>query len=392
MAAAAASSESPIAYHVWTAVSVVAAALRRKVYIDELAFKIHTNFYIILVGPAALTKTSAINLGARLLHKVDGVVFGPSSATWQSMVKNMKEGAQDVMMPGSSSGIVTHPITIHVGELGTFFKTEDSVMMDVLTELWDCRDGAFTHSTLTTGDNTVENPWINILGATTPTWIKKHIPEDMIGGGLASRIIFVYEDKKASLIAYPSRHIRPDDYHHTQGLLLEDLKRIAAMKGVYRMTDSAYEWGETWYKKHDVEGRPSHLASDRYAAYWGRRYVNIHKLAMIVAAAKRDDTIIHAEDLQEALDMLDATEPSMLKVFESIGQVDEARRINELQGFIKSYGSLTQTELWALVSNIMTQKDFVAGVRSAVESGRFKVVQKNGKPALALGITKEKAE
>ena len=44
---------------------------------------------------------------------------------------------------------------------------------------------------------------------------------------------------------------------------------------------------------------------------------------MILAAAQRDDLIITKEDLIEADQILQTTEASMVKVFESVGVVDK---------------------------------------------------------------------
>lgn len=385
-------SESPLIYHVWTAVSTIAAALRRKVWIDQLEYQYYANFYIVLVGPAGITKTSAINRGKSLLRALgpserSGVYFGPQSATWQSMIKSMGDSAQDVVLPGQTSGITTCPVTISAGELGTFFKVEDSIMMDVLTALWDCPDGPWTHSTLTTGNNTVENPWINLIGGTTPTWIKKHFPEDLIGGGLTSRIVFVYSDRKHQLVAYPARETPPENYHAFKSRLVEDLNEISNLKGIYRLTEEAYEWGTEWYTYHNTH-RPENLASERYSSYLARKQVYVHKLAIILAAAKRNELVITVDDLKEALSMVELVEPSMLHVFESIGQVDEARRMKELVHFVKSYNVLTARELWALVTNIMTYKDFKTTLVSAIENGALVTCTKGGQRAVT--IPKEK--
>lgn len=378
-------SESPIVFHVWTAISTVAGALRRNVWIDQIRYRYYPNFYIVLVGPAAITKTTAINSGKKLLTKVKGVNFGPASATWQSMIKNMAAAAQDltVEVAGKPKTIITCPIHFSVGELGTFFKVEDSVMMEVLIDLWDGHEGVWTHSTLTMGNNSIENPIVNLIGGTTPDWIKRHIPEDMIGGGLASRMLFIYADVKNRLIAFPSREIRSADYFVDEQALQEDLQEIAKLKGPYEISGAAMDWGERWYAEHH-KSRPAHLASDRYSAYIGRKFTLLMKLSIILAASQRDDRVILPEDLTESLSLLDMIEPHMQRVFESIGRVDEARRMDELVAYVRSYKVLTSEELFSFVSNSMAHKEFSATLTAAVISGRLKVVTKNGRRALSI--------
>jgi hypothetical protein len=78
-------------------------------------------------------------------------------------------------------------------------------MVDLLVSLWDGKQGAFEKKTKGSGSDSVENPWINLIACTTPAWIAGNFPEYMIGGGFTSRCIFVYAEKKAKLVAYPSK-------------------------------------------------------------------------------------------------------------------------------------------------------------------------------------------
>lgn len=75
-------SESPDEFHFWTGVSTIAGALRRRVWIDMRKFLWTPNFYIILVGPPGIvTKSTTTSVGYNLLRHVEGVHFGPDSAT-----------------------------------------------------------------------------------------------------------------------------------------------------------------------------------------------------------------------------------------------------------------------------------------------------------------------
>jgi hypothetical protein len=45
--------EAPMKMHFWSGVVAVAGALRRRVWIDQVYFKWHTNMYVVLVAPLA---------------------------------------------------------------------------------------------------------------------------------------------------------------------------------------------------------------------------------------------------------------------------------------------------------------------------------------------------
>ena len=61
------------------------------------------------------------------------------------------------------------------------------------------------------------------------------------------------------------------------------------------------------------------------SGYISRKQTHIHKLAIVLAAAQRDKLIIEESDLREADALLTTIEPHMIKVFESVGVVDEIK-------------------------------------------------------------------
>ena len=90
-------SESPDLFHFWTAVSTIAGALRRQVWIDERFFHWTPNFYIIMVGPAGVvSKSTSARIGMKLLSQVEGITFGPKSMTWQGLTVALSEAQRMV--------------------------------------------------------------------------------------------------------------------------------------------------------------------------------------------------------------------------------------------------------------------------------------------------------
>lgn len=100
---------------------------------------------------------------------------------------------------------------------------------------------------------------------------------------------------------------------------------------------------------------------------------------MILAVAQGDKLIITKDHLEEADKILQSTEASMVKVFENVGVVDEAKHLAEVVAFVRAYGFITINDLYYRnCHNIMTEKDFKLAVRHAVEGGLIEVRTHNG--------------
>ena len=166
--------ESPERFHLWTGVSTIAGALRRRVFIDMGYFRWYPNFFIFFVAPpGVVSKSTTANIGMELLKKLDYIKFGPSAVTWQRLVKSLADSREDVCIGGVGVNAEYEPmcaLTIIASELGTFFDPNNREMVDVLVDLWDGKQGDWKKETLHSGDYSIQNPWINIIGCTTPGW------------------------------------------------------------------------------------------------------------------------------------------------------------------------------------------------------------------------------
>lgn len=333
----------------------------------------------------------------RLLEAVPEVSFGPPSATWQALTQAIAEAKMTVQWHDETGAVQERaacPVTIAAPELGTFLKIGAEGFIDVLTDLWDGKHStrAWTHRTKTSGLTTIEHPWINLIGCTTPSWIQENVRADMIGGGFFSRVLFVYGSVKRDFIPYPSQVIRSADFDHLQEGLVADLTDISLMRGPFTFTDEAREWGVEWYLNH-WQHVAAHMVSSRYEGYRARKQTHIHKLAIILSAAESSDRVIHTHHLQEAERFLVSAEHSMNLVYESVGVVDEAKRIREIASILTNYAGafpdgLPGSELFRIVQKNMTQKEFKEAIASGCEARAFESVPVvvNGRSVWALKL------
>lgn len=326
--------------HFWAGVSAIAGALQRKVWVDMGYFKWYPNFYIIFVAPPGIvSKSTTAGIAMQLLKKVPVAKFGPDVVTWQSLVTTFAEGREDFPMVDPLTGLqVFHPmcaLTLESSEFGNLLNPQDREMIDLYVSLWDGKEGTFEKKTKMSGNDSVINPWINLIACTTPAWIAGNFPEYVIGGGFTSRCIFVYAEEKEKYVAYPSRHI-PPELDKIKKALIQDLEHIAnTMIGEFTLTEEAYEWGTTWYDEH-YSKRPPGLDDDRFGGYIARKQTHIHKLAMVISASNGDDRKISATQLALANQMVTDLEKDMPKVFDRIGRSEVSMHTSSMLSWIAS--------------------------------------------------------
>lgn len=352
--------EAPQRLRFWTGVATIAGALKRNVWFDMGGFSFKPNFYIVLVAPAAVArKSTSMDLGMKLLQELPKVNFGPSTGSWQGMLKKLIDSEE--MTPMSDDTYLTQSsITVQANELGSFLNGRDYAQQDILTDLYDGKD-SFQKTTLTMGDETVSCPALNLIACVTPSWIGKNLSSDFYEWGLASRIIFVYADTPAHDVPYPYKNQKENESEVNEKLI-EDLEMINELRGGFKLSGDAEKWGEEWYSKHRktlLEGGYSHLHGDKFMGYLGRKHMHLHKLAMVLSAARRDEKVITVDEMKDALRHLHDMELYLPQVYEGFHKNTEMIMAEDIKRTIHQAGNkITKKRLYRQYMDRMHYESF----------------------------------
>jgi hypothetical protein len=335
-------SEPPVLYKMWTAITTIAAVLERKCYLEWGELTFYPNMYVVLVGPSGkCRKGTAMGVGARMLREIGKTKMAAEAVTRESLIRALKE-AEEQQIDVETGEVTFHSsLTIFSPELTVFLGYHNLQLISDITDWYDCRDH-WTYRTKNMGTDDITGVWVNLFGATTPDLIRSAIPQDAIGGGLSSRIIFVYEEEKSKTVADP--FLSKDDLILREKLV-NDLERIHTMRGKFHITEELLEKWIAWYEYQDAN--PPFVHSN-FMGYVYRRPNHILKLCMVLSASSRDDMVIDSDTFDRALSILERTERKMLRTFSGMGRSSRAEINNKIMETIAIEQSITTEKLMRL--------------------------------------------
>lgn len=368
-------SESPHKFIFWAGVSAIAGALERRVWIDQGRYTLYPNFYIVFVSPAGKTKKSAsVRDALSLLRKVPGIQFGPDAITWERLIERMAKNSSAEGILTLDSEVTTYSaLTADVDELSTFLDVTNKGLVSALIKLWDCPP-KFDRETRMYGIEYIENPCLNMIAGTTPSWIRDSFDKWSQEGGFASRAIFVHADTRSRLLAFPKRHM-PANRASTKLSLIEDLKHIACLRGEYKVEEEALDFGEKWYEDFMTKADTGVSAS---TGFTNRKLDHALKMAMVLAASRRDKRYITLKDLQDATRIIDEIEPDLEMVFSVVDERAELRPYHDMVAYMKRYRKATKSTVCAAMSKRYMLHEIERSIALMRESGELVQAQEGG--------------
>ena len=306
----------------WTAISCIAACLRRKCHLPWGSLTFYPNMYVVLVTPSGGRKGTAMGPGYDLLRDV-GIKMTAEATTRESLIRELAGSVDSIIESATGTMVLHSSLTIFSQELTVFLGYQNHQLISDLTDWFDCRK-TWTYRTKTQGTDEIQGVWVNLFGATTPSLIETSMSHEAIGGGLTSRMIFVFEHKRGKVVALP--WLTPAD-HKLRDELLFDLEQISMMEGKFEVDTSFLDIWVPWYETQD-DNPP--FNDDRFAGYFERRPMHALKLAMILNAARTETKLMTHIDLERSLSVLEATEKKMRFAFSGVGRAPNADLLSKV--------------------------------------------------------------
>lgn len=342
--------EPPLNYKRWTAFSVLAGALQRKCVLRWGSETFYPNLYVVLVGPPAARKGTAMRPGRQFLDEL-GIPLSADSTTRESLIRAMAEAGQS-FLDQESQKLVTHSsITVFSPELTVFLGYQNYTLMSDLADWFDCAP-KWDRKTKTQGEDNIVGVYLNLIGATTPDLIRSALPMDAVGGGLTSRIIFIYEPVRGKIVPAP---FLTDREIELKLQLSHDLKIINSLQGEYKVTKQFVDLWIDWYTAQDGYAP---FNDKRLTTYVDRRQVHVMKLAMICSASRSNELKLQKLDLERAIGILENAEIKMPQTFGGVGKNIHADTMTALMNEIALKKEITTASLMSIFYRDIDQRTF----------------------------------
>lgn len=366
-------SEPPAIFHRWAAISIIGTALGRQTWFPFGHSEIYPNQYIMFMGSPGARKSTAINIGAKLLKAAGYKRFASDRTSKERFLMDIKQYDSVLEIDDLEALTLDEPAETCViaEEFTDFIGANNMEFITMLTKLWDCPP-EYTHPKIHGQDVLVTKPTVNILSGNTKEGFALAFPAEALGNGFLSRMILVQGETTGRLVTFPEsvneiRKKRLADH------LLEIMARVT---GQMHISAEAEQACDRVYKEYIP------LDDHRFRHYATRRFTHLLKLCIIHAAADLR-TEITAQDVIRANTVLHYTELKMPKALGEFGKSKYSDITNNILEFLEAaHRPITMQEIWKRVSKDLNKMAELGDImRNLKDAERVQIAKtKSGTP------------
>lgn len=339
--------EPPKIFHLWTSISLTAAALGKNVWFNHGISTVFPNIYVMFIGHPGSRKSVSIKAGKKILRQSGYETFAPDKSTKEKFLLDFEKGfsfdTDEVAIDepsieaflGGDIESESREVYIPADEWLEFFGEGNVGFATLLGTLWDY-DGVYRDRLKNSKSVTVPNPVVNVLGGCTHDTFKLAFPPALLGHGFISRLILVYGERGAKKITFP-KEITPE----TTAPLAETLQKIKhLLAGQIKIRSDGFK------ALDDIYQNWLELDDSRFQHYSTRRFTQLLKLCIIIAAQNLR-TELWEEDVLIANTILTYTEQFMPKALGEFGANRNSGVVQKIMSILDtSDAPVDMKELW----------------------------------------------
>lgn len=303
---------SPQLFIKWAGIATLAGAMERRLWTHSYNMNLYPNLFIFLVGSPGGGKTVPIKEAVRPLWKsVPEFFVSPTSMTSASLSDDLNSAKRHIIRPAATPPYVEfNSLLIALNELSVMFPSYDAEIMNRFTDLYDCDVYEETRRAKSIKIS-IPHAQVNIIAATTPSYLNELLPAGAWDQGFISRVIMIFSAEK---IVKPLFEIRNKNLGLFKSLS-DDLRVIERLYGKFRWEEEAAKAIEAW----NGAGGPPTPDHPKLQHYSSRRTAHLLKLCMVCSMSRLgNELLVTIEDYQLALNWLLEAEFYMPDIFRSM--------------------------------------------------------------------------
>lgn len=336
--------EAPHAFNVWAAISVISAALKKRVYLNRGTFKIYPNQYIVLISPPGVGKGTAMHPAHAFAKGTNPklVNYMSDRITAPKIIENLAKGFPSVSV-GQGGQLVTGneaSCCLMATELSTLLGSSDW-MTSFLCDAWD--RGEFEYDTKNKGTNIVKDMCVSLMGACVPDFIRSINRDNgsAINGGFTARTIFVFAAEKSQSIPWPEGWDAKPATKKLYADLEYDLLEITKLHGEFTWTNTA----RILFERHYNTIKTLDSDTDVVRHFKARQSTHVCKVAMVLSAASGDSLCIDDYHINTAISLVTQVRDTLDVTFRGVGESPIAEATARVQSYMERKGVATWSEI-----------------------------------------------
>jgi hypothetical protein len=277
--------------------------------------------------------------GKVLLKSIENIKLSAESITREALIRDIFNAKEDRLPDGST--YYHSSITVYSEELTVFLGYQNNTLMTDLTDWYDSPD-EWTYRIKNGPSDIIKGLWINILGATTPSILRSALSLEAIGGGLTSRIIFVFEEQKGKDVIFPFRYAKDPIFENQ---LMADLHKNHALYGEFVFSKDFYDAYEYWFSNEKPKFEKRVLGTF-LESYTTRRPIMHIKLSTVMNVSRSGDMLVTGDDFNRAVLILTETEKKMPFTFKGVGASPDAQVMSRMISIISYNKEILRSALF----------------------------------------------
>ena len=325
---------SPVIFRRWAAYCTIAGALERRVWTNMAGKALYPNTIVLLVANPGIGKSMAIDETHEFWQKLGNFNIAPSGMTKAAFLDQLCFKTKMFTYKGVPR--YYNAMLLAVSEFGNLLPEYDQRFLNVVNDVYDCKEYPYEDRTRTKGLQTIDRAHVTIITGTQPKYIGRILPEAAFGMGFTARTIMVYagEAVLVDLFTQVSRDVK------LAAKLRSDLKQASKLVGEFTWEKDAMEFAEKWNRVKDKDA-PTH---PKLFDYKPRRAMHVVKIAMSVSVSRSNDLIMTLEDFKKAKALLLEAEAVMPEIFKEMTSSQDASEIEEICIFMFTYCTRRKVE------------------------------------------------